>query len=205
MKQSNRKAPLVFRVGVALLCAMLITTNMMGGLYARYSTTVIGTASARVAKISYKIDPEVTNENLFLSSHALDADKVPADCTTVAVTETFTITNDGEVAYDYKLTLSLIDQATAQESTAYSLKSFADKAWIPTPDGEDGQTQDFVVGMFSYYENDKPGTSSSPTLTGTLAIGASVTYKIFYFINLQDASLNQRQVLNYDIICTQND
>ena len=52
MKQWNIKAPLVFRLGVALLCAMLITSHMMGGLYARYTTTVMGSASANVAKFS---------------------------------------------------------------------------------------------------------------------------------------------------------
>ena len=52
MKQSNIKTPLVFRIGVALLCAMLITSHMMGGLYARYHSGVTGNAAGSVAKFS---------------------------------------------------------------------------------------------------------------------------------------------------------
>ena len=50
MKQLNQKTPWVFRLGVALLCVMLMTTHFTGNLYARYSTTATGSDSARVAK-----------------------------------------------------------------------------------------------------------------------------------------------------------
>ena len=49
MKQSNIKTPLVFRIGVALLFALVITCNMMGGLYARYLTRIEGNNTVKVA------------------------------------------------------------------------------------------------------------------------------------------------------------
>lgn len=50
MKQWNIKAPLVFRLGVVLLCMVAFSSHLMGGFYARYTTSVSGTSTARVAK-----------------------------------------------------------------------------------------------------------------------------------------------------------
>ena len=57
MKQQNRKnkeqkTPLIFRIGLILICAMMISCYMMSGIYARYSTTVTGKATARTARFS---------------------------------------------------------------------------------------------------------------------------------------------------------
>jgi hypothetical protein len=57
MKQQNRKnkeqkTPLIFRIGLILICAMMISCYIMSGIYARYSTTVTGKAIARTAKFS---------------------------------------------------------------------------------------------------------------------------------------------------------
>lgn len=50
MRQSNKfKTPIIFRIGVVLLCFMLISCSMMGGLYARYTNSVSAGDSARVA------------------------------------------------------------------------------------------------------------------------------------------------------------
>lgn len=53
MKELNRKTPLVFKIGVLLLCAMLVTSYMMSGLYARYTVTAFASDSARVAKFTF--------------------------------------------------------------------------------------------------------------------------------------------------------
>lgn len=100
MRQSNRKAPLVFRVGVALLCAMFITTNMMSGLYARYSSTVTGSASARVAKFDCEV-------NYRTNGYGGDEMKLNQDI--YAVIEEFQVLNSGEVSlkYDMEIKLSL--------------------------------------------------------------------------------------------------
>ena len=49
MTKQNRKTPAVFYVGVALLCAVLITSHLTSGLYARYTTTASGGDRAVVA------------------------------------------------------------------------------------------------------------------------------------------------------------
>lgn len=202
MRQENRRTPAVFRLGILLLGALLISSHMLSGLYARYFTTVTATSGARVAEISCTITPELTNESLFLSSHPLDVNKVPADCGAVAVAERFTLYNDGEVSYEYILSLSLAEKETGSTS-AYSLISLSDKAWVPSSDGRDGAVQSFTVGAFHYYEGDTQVTAISPILSGRLAVGASVTYTVVYFIDLQNASFNQQQMLLYDITCTQ--
>lgn len=199
MKQSNIKTPLVFRIGVALLCAILITSHMMGGLYARYSAAATGTSSARVAKISYKFEPELTNGKLFVSSCPLDMNDVPSDCNIVAVEESFTLINDGEVAYDYVLKLNLTYENVAL--TDYSLTSLSNSAWVASTKLK----TPFETGKFYYYTSDYSNleSASEPILTGTLGIGEKVTYKILYFINADTAEFNQKNVLGYNITCTQ--
>ena len=102
MRQSNIKTPLVFRVGIVLMYAMMLSCYLMSGLYARYTTTVTGSASARVAKISYKLTTPSSK-----STHQLDMNVLPDNCNIVAVDETFTLENDGEVAYNYTINLTL--------------------------------------------------------------------------------------------------
>lgn len=53
MKELNKRTPLVFKIGVLLLCAMLITSYMMSDLYARYTVTAFAGDSARVAKFTF--------------------------------------------------------------------------------------------------------------------------------------------------------
>ena len=87
MRQQNRKTPIVFRLGVALLCALFITSHMMSGLYARYSTTATGSASASVAKFD-----------------------IDANCVYDAETDKYklTITNNSEVTVSYSV-LFMVD------------------------------------------------------------------------------------------------
>lgn len=86
MKQSNIKTPLIFRIGVVLLCAMLLSCHMMSGLYARYSATVMDSDNARVAKFD-----------------------VTTDCVYDDVTEeyTLTITNNSEVTVAYTVSYTI--------------------------------------------------------------------------------------------------
>ena len=93
MKQVNIRTPLVFRLGVVLLCAMLITFSMMSGLYARYSTTVTGEASAQVAKFDVQVSGDDSGVSVDVSQ-ATDNDY------------TITIKNDSEVTVRYSLSVS---------------------------------------------------------------------------------------------------
>ena len=105
MKQFNKvKTPIVFRVGVILLCAMLFSSYLMGGLYARYSTAVTGSTAVQVAKI----DVDVVG-NFF--GHTLT--NVDFDNNDVyAIIQDFTVVNAGEVSYKYDLKLRLSKDAS---------------------------------------------------------------------------------------------
>ena len=93
MKQSNIKIPFVFNLGLVLMCLMLISFSMMGGLYARYSTTATGEATAQIAKF----DVQVTGDNTAVAVNVAEVTKG---------VYTFTITNNSDVTVEYGLTMA---------------------------------------------------------------------------------------------------
>ena len=93
MRQSNIKIPFVFNLGLVLMCLMLISFSMMGGLYARYSTTATGEATAQIAKF----DVQVTGDN---TAVAVDVAQEKEGV------YTFTITNNSDVTVEYDLTVA---------------------------------------------------------------------------------------------------
>lgn len=98
MKQSNKKTPFVFRIGVALLCAMLITSHMMGELYARYHSSGTGSATASVAKFSVSCSSDSnTTKTLEIGSEE-------------TVTYSFTVTNTSDVTIQYKIVIENLPQ-----------------------------------------------------------------------------------------------
>ena len=50
MKKKNIKAPTLYRTVLVLLCLMVVSTYMVGGLYARFSTNSSGVGNVGVAK-----------------------------------------------------------------------------------------------------------------------------------------------------------
>lgn len=222
MRQPNRKAPLIFRVGLVLLCAMLITTNMMGGLYARYSTTVIGSATARVAKFSggtvtcdrsFNIDlTKVTNlSNCFSaddSSHiryfAIDVD--------------FSVKFDeAEVARKFILELIIVPYETIDggntsfecpENTTCKLNIDASEAI---------NTANYIKDTLYYsVPNDTEvmvKEDGSLQLTGYVPIGApEYNFEVTYFIPISysdSSSLEEikaeSDIIAYNFICEQVD
>ena len=58
MQQKNSKTPLVFRVSLVLLCALVISTYMISGLYARFIITATRLGRVNVAKIDYSVNYE---------------------------------------------------------------------------------------------------------------------------------------------------
>ena len=195
MKQWNIKAPLVFRLGVVLLCMLIVSSNMIGTLYARYTATVTGSASASVAKISYKL---TTPSNV--SKHQLDMNDLPDNCNIVAVGETFTLENDGEVAYNYTINLSLT-YPNGQALSGYSLTTPATTVWLLS----DGQETTVASGTFYYHLNGTLYSSLTPTIAGSLGIGEKAICLFYYCVDFDDASLDQEIVINYDIRCEQVD
>ena len=94
MRQSNRKAPLIFYVGVVLFCLVLISTHFTSGLYARYIVTSSVSDSARIA--TFEI-----NETLSSRSGVIHVDANPS-----AIKEykgNVLISNTGETRVTYKL------------------------------------------------------------------------------------------------------
>jgi hypothetical protein len=93
MKQSNIKIPFVFNLGLVLMCLMLVTFSMVGGLYARYSTTATGEATAQIAKFDVQVTGDTTGVDV-------DVAEVTGDV------YTFTITNNSDVTVEYDLTMA---------------------------------------------------------------------------------------------------
>ena len=99
MKQSNIKTPLVLRVGVALLCALLITSHMMGGLYARYYSGFTGNATANVAAFSVSCSSSDDNTTKTLEIGSKET-----------VTYSFTVTNTSDVTIQYTILIVNLPQ-----------------------------------------------------------------------------------------------
>ena len=97
MRQFNIKTPLVFKIGVALLCAMLITSYMMSGLYARYTVTATASDSARVAKFSITDDLADVSKTVVLNASSIG----PGEQYYYAAN----IINNSEVTVHYKVML----------------------------------------------------------------------------------------------------
>lgn len=182
MKQWNIKTPLVFRLSVILLCALIVTSNMVGDLYARYTASAMGISTARVAKISYEITPQSSS-----STHQLNMNDLPDDCKIVAVDECFTLKNNGEVAYNYTINLS-ITYPNGQALSGYSLTTPANTVWLVS------ERREAPVASLT-----------TPTITGQLGIGEVVTCLFYYFVDFDKANLDQEIVINYDIRCEQID
>ncbi|MBQ4137508.1 MAG: hypothetical protein IJD67_05295, partial [Clostridia bacterium] len=107
-ERTKKKTPVVFYISLVLLCLCMLTSHMTGGLYARYSTTVTGTASAQVANIDVYIDYK-------FMGHTLDIKMQSVTEEYYAVIEEFTVENNGEVAYDYTLNLKLAKDVNSAE------------------------------------------------------------------------------------------
>ena len=88
MAKSNRNIPVVFYIGLLLVCLTFFSVHMTSGLYARYTTTASGEDSARVAKF------EVTSAQQ-IQTKLVDAIVLrPGQ----EITYTYAVTNSSEVA-----------------------------------------------------------------------------------------------------------
>jgi hypothetical protein len=90
--------PAVFGIGLELLCLVLVSMSMTGGLYARYTASASGSDAARVAKfdVGYNFDG---------AGQVLPVSFVPGqeyECE---------ITNSSEVAVTYALSITGLDPA----------------------------------------------------------------------------------------------
>lgn len=103
LKPSARKvqnpAALIVRTAMVLLCLVMVSTCLMGGLLAKYSATGQGDDEARVAKFEVHVKG-VTTENIYCT-----AEKYSDGVYTIAVK------NSSEVAVRYTLAVTMSGDA----------------------------------------------------------------------------------------------
>lgn len=89
MKQRNINTPFVFRLGIVLLGILFMSSYMISGIYARYTTSMSGSANTKVA--SFDVD---------------------ANCAYDSATDKYilTIVNDSEVTVSYTVSF-MVDGA----------------------------------------------------------------------------------------------
>lgn len=116
MKKSNKvKTPLVFRLSLVLLCAMFFTSHMMGGLYARYTTTATGSDSARVAKFNVS-EPSYVSSNAKIELNFYDPSKF-------SDTVSFNVSSDSEVTVKYSVIVTMPSGMSDYEWLSISLSN----------------------------------------------------------------------------------
>lgn len=116
------------RLGVIALALTLVTTCLMGSTLARYVTEVTGSATATVAKWSFKVNGQAEKFTIDLGRTAYTdttiADKVIAPGTSGS----FKIEIDGsgsEVGIDYEIKLKAAD-TTFPDDMVFSTKAITD-------------------------------------------------------------------------------
>ena len=92
MRQSNIKIPFLFNLGLVLMCLMLISFSMVGRLYARYSSTATGEATAQIAKFDVQVTGYTTDVDVDVAQETEGV-------------YTITITNNSDVTVEYDLTV----------------------------------------------------------------------------------------------------
>ncbi len=93
-KKHKAKVNTLMCTAAVLFCATLFSMHLVGGLYARYTTSTSGSDSARVAAFSITQEGTIFNQ--------IKADVTPG---TIQSAE-LAITNKSEVAMEYTLTVS---------------------------------------------------------------------------------------------------
>lgn len=227
MKKSNIKSPLVFRVGVVLMCVMMLTCHMMSGLYARYTSSAQGSATATVAKL----DVQMSGANVNYSFD--ESDPFDAGLGAVyAVIVNFQVENTGDVAYGYKLNLRLSTASSYEDATipdvCIKLAAPRNMTQVERITGDNTATttivSDLTSGIISrfevgkaYYavsENETNYNWYSATVendgtmlcdTQTLEIGKIHYYQVVYFIQINHETSFKNMNLLYSITCEQTD
>ena len=117
------------RLGVIALALTLVTTCLMGSTLARYVTEVTGSATATVAKWSFKVNGQAEKFTIDLGRTAYTdttiADKVIAPGTSGS----FKIEIDGsgsEVGIDYEIKLKAAADTTFPDDMVFSTKAITD-------------------------------------------------------------------------------
>ena len=92
MKKLNNNMPIMFYVGLLLVCLTFFSVHMSSGLYARYVTQASGSDSARVAK--FDVTDTLLINGKTVDDFVVGGAMIPGQVTTYE----YTVTNHSEVA-----------------------------------------------------------------------------------------------------------
>ena len=152
MSKLNKRTPVVFHVGCTLLCLVLFSTYLTGGLYARYTAHASGGDTARVAKFHISGSaPSSDGQEVRIELNFFDPDKLTDSLA-------FTVASDSEVAVRYSVIVTIptgmahydwlnitLDDGTSATS-AGNVFTISDAGTIPPHDnGERSHTLRFSV------------------------------------------------------------
>lgn len=171
MNQLNKaNTPLVFRIGVILLCAVFYSVHLMGGLYARYSTTMMGSAAARVAKIDCAV-------NYKFSGYGELGDISGDNNTVFALIEEFSVENTGEVSYTYDLKLKLSKDVA---SATYDSPVTPPNGFSLSAPRNVGTTNDKVTYVYHASANSTTGSTAKKTASELIGFERFTQGKVYY-------------------------
>ena len=105
-KQNKRKTPLVFRVSLVLVCALLCTMHLTGGLYARYVASASASDDARVATFKVNETVKFKDEAITLGTYDLNVSINPGE----SLIYTFSVKNESEVSVRYRFIATNVTQ-----------------------------------------------------------------------------------------------
>lgn len=120
------------RLGVTALALTLVTTCLMGSTLARYVTEVTGSASATVAKWSFKASEAEGSTNftdIDLGRTAYDSSTIKADVIAPGTSGSFDIVIDGtgsEVGIDYEIKLEAATDTTFPDDMVFSTEAITE-------------------------------------------------------------------------------
>ena len=225
MEQKNIKTPNVFKISLVLLIAVMLSFHLISGLYARYSSTATGSVSARVAKIDIEMSGTSIDYS-FDENNTFDANTGAVYATVVE----FSVTNRGEVTYEYQLDLRLSDGTsyeTATQDAYITLASPRNLTIIECLEGNNVRTRKnaseltnsiskFAAGnAYFAVSTDKSSYTWAPATVkndGTavcesklLAVGETHYYKVIYFIQMKPETSFKKMQLFYSATCQQID
>ena len=98
MKKSNTGMPIAFYMALLLVCLTFFSVHMSSGLYARYVTTVSGSDTARVAKVS--VGNTVITQDAGIRLNFYDPDMASDSLQ-------FKVVSDSEVTMQYDVIVTL--------------------------------------------------------------------------------------------------
>lgn len=163
----------MMRAASALMVATLLTTSVISGTFAKYTTTTNGSDSARIAKWGIGV-PTSLDFNLF-ATNAFDEGKVlSSDDTKVLAPGTsheqtinlFSITGSApEVKYSYTVNLAVSPESSTTIAKLDSLNGFK---WTMTAPGQTTKTE---YATFSALQTAVNGLSQNVINPGDLPTG----------------------------------